>query len=187
MVNISGTKSMQPKVAVGSLGLLLIDLQERLAPAIAESPLVIDRAVALAESAGRAGLPVLATEQYPKGLGLTVSRLRRRLNPDCIIEKTAFAAPREAVFREAVAERGLGELIVAGTEAHVCVLQTVLCLLAQGWRVSLVGDAVASRMPVNKETALRRMAAAGAALATTEDTIARFDALARGEGLGRTS
>ena len=181
MVNISDTKSMRAKVADGPLALLLIDLQERLAPAIAESPEVIDRALSLVESAGRAGMPVLATEQYSKGLGQTVPRLRRRLDPDRILEKTAFAAPRERLFRERVAAHGLKEFVVAGTEAHVCVLQTVLCLLAQGRRVTLVSDAVASREPMNKAIALRRMAAAGAVLTTTEEAIGRFEALAEAE------
>lgn len=184
MVNISDTKSMQPKVAAGYLGLLLIDLQERLAPAIPESPQVIDHAITLADAARSAGLPVLATEQYSKGLGPTVARLRCRLDSGGIIEKTAFGAPREAPFRAALAQRRIGELVVAGTEAHVCVLQSVLCLLDQGYRVSLVSDAVASRIPLNREAALRRMAAAGAVLTDAEAAVARFAAVSAKQGAG---
>lgn len=186
MVNISDTRLPRQKVIGGYLGLLLIDLQERLAPAIPESPSVINRAARLIDAAERASLPVLATEQYPKGLGPTVAKLRGKLQAGCIIEKTAFAAPREQVFRDAAAERGVEEFAVAGTEAHVCVLQTVLCLLDQGYRVTLVGDAVASRASLNREVAVRRMAAAGASVTGTEQVIARFGAAVVPEGIGRS-
>lgn len=162
MVNISDTTIVQPAVDSKTLGLLVVDLQTRLAPAIPESAAVVARISRLLSAAEAAGLPVLATEQYSKGLGPTVPELRRRLPPQRIFEKTAFAAPREGDFHEALSGLGLRTLMVVGMEAHVCVQQTVLCLLEQGIAVHPVGDAVASRAPLSKAVALRRMAAAGA-------------------------
>lgn len=182
MVNISGIEVLQPEVDTGNLGLLLVDLQARLAPSIAESPVVIDRTISLLAAAQAADLPILATEQYSKGLGPTVEALRSLLDPASIVEKTAFGAPREEAFRNALAARGIGEVVVAGMEAHVCVQQTVLCLLVQGYAVSLVTDAVASRETFNKEVALTRMAAAGAVMVTTEAAVARFQAASRATG-----
>lgn len=182
MVNISGIEVLQPEVDTGNLGLLLVDLQERLAPAIAESPAVIGRAAKLLQAARAVDLPILATEQYSKGLGPTVGALRDLLDPASIIEKTAFGAPREQAFCHALATRGIGEVVVSGMEAHVCVQQTVLCLLEQGIAVSLVTDAVASRDPFNKEVAIKRMAAAGAGMATADAAIDRFQTARRAKG-----
>ena len=178
MVNVSDTTGLHPPVDCNDAGLLLVDLQERLAPAIAESPAVVARCLRLLEAFKAAGRPVLATEQYSKGLGATVAPLRSCLAPEEIIEKTAFGAPREAAF-EAALERHAGVTVwlVAGMEAHVCVLQTVLCLRARRTEVALVRDAVASRVPLNKALALRRMAAGGVALTTSEFVLA--------EGLGQ--
>lgn len=172
MVNISDVPIVQPAVDSKTLGLLLVDLQTRLAPAIPESAAVVARISRLLSAAEAAGLPVLATEQYSNGLGPTVPDLRRRLADERIFEKTAFAAPREGGFRNALSKLGLRSLIVAGMEAHVCVQQTVLCLLEQGFAVHLVGDAVASRAPLNKAVALHRMAAAGAHITDTEAALA---------------
>ncbi|WP_299616148.1 isochorismatase family protein [Pelagibius sp.] len=168
MVNISDTTIVQPAVVSKTLGLLVVDLQTRLAPAIPESAAVVARISRLLSAAEAAGLPVLATEQYSKGLGPTVPELRRHVAEECIFEKTAFAAPREGGFRDVLSGLGLRTLMVAGMEAHVCVQQTVLCLLEQGFAVHLVGDAVASRVPLNKAVALHRMAAAGAHITDTE-------------------
>ncbi len=184
MVNISQSNQNLSEPDRGGFGLLLIDLQERLAPAIPDSPLVSDRAIRLVEAANSVAVPVLATEQYPKGLGPTVGRIRCHLDPTRIIEKIHFAAPREAAFRRAAAARGISEFAVAGTEAHVCVLQSVLCLLREGYRVSLIADAVASRVDLSRETALQRMAAAGAALTKTETVVTRLAAMPTAQEVG---
>ncbi len=173
MVNVSDTTGLQPLVDCNDAGLLLVDLQERLAPAIAESPAVVARCQRLLEAFKAAGRPVLATEQYSRGLGPTVAPLRGRLAPEEIIEKTAFGAPREAAFEAALARHsGVTAWIVAGMEAHVCVLQTVLCLRARRTEVALISDAVASRVPLNKALALRRIAAGGVALTNSEFVLA---------------
>jgi len=186
MVNVSDTTGLQPPVDCNDTGLLLVDLQERLAPAIAESPEVVARCLRLLEGFRAAGRPVLATEQYSKGLGPTVAALRGHLAPEEVVEKTAFGAPRERAFAAALQRHaGVTEWIVAGMEAHVCVLQTVLCLREEDSKVALVSDAVASRVPLNKALALRRMAAAGAALTTSDAVLARLRRPAAAGGLGQ--
>jgi nicotinamidase-related amidase len=147
--------------------LLVIDVQQRLAPAIPAAPEVVARIAALIDKAREVRLPILATEQYSRGLGPTLPELRRRLAAGEVIEKIHFAAPREAAFAAALASAGIDRAVVAGMEAHVCVQQTVLALLARGLAVTVVGDAVASRRDLDRRVALARLARAGAALADT--------------------
>jgi len=149
-------------------GLLLVDIQQRLAPAILGADHVIPRIAALLQEARRSNTPILATEQYSRGLGHTVAELRDRLAPEDVFEKIHFAATREPAFRDALNRHGRQRWIVAGMEAHVCVLQTVLGLLAAGVEVTLAGDAVASRVDLNRRLALARMARAGARISDTQ-------------------
>jgi nicotinamidase-related amidase len=113
-------------------------------------------------------VPVVVTEQYPKGLGPTIPAVASHLGDAPVIEKTAFSCWGEEAFRAKVREIGRDQIIVAGIEAHVCVLQTVLDLLAGGYEVHLVTDAVGSRARRNYEVAVRRADQAGALLASTE-------------------
>lgn len=156
--------------------LLVIDVQARLAPAIAAAPEVIPRIVRLIEKARDLRAPILASEQYSRGLGQTVPELRRMLDAAEIIEKIHFAAPRDAAFASAIAAAGIGHAVVAGMEAHVCVQQTVLALLESGVAVTLAGDAVASRRDLDRQVALARLARAGAAVAGTADLLAAWPA-----------
>lgn len=151
-----------PAQAFKGAGLLLVDIQERLAPAIAETAWVLPRIAELIRNARVSGLPILATEQYSRGLGPTLPELRGRLRPEEVVEKIYFAAPREPAFRTALQARGLTRCFVAGMEAHVCVLQSVLSLLAEGVAVTVIEDAVASRADLNRRLALARMVRAGA-------------------------
>ncbi len=162
MVNVSKAEMVPPAQAFKGVALLLVDIQERLAPAIAETPRVLPRISQLIENARVSGLPILATEQYSRGLGPTLPELRGRLRPEEVVEKIHFAAPREPAFRTALQARDLSRCFVAGMEAHVCVLQSVLSLLAEGVAVTVIGDAVASRADLNRRLALARMARAGA-------------------------
>lgn len=144
--------------------LLLIDLQERLAPAVPRAVEVLPLAAQLIEECRKIDLPILATEQYSRGLGPTVAELRARLASQEMIEKIHFAASREPDFMAALGALGRRRCLVAGMEAHVCVQQTVLGLLQAGYEVTLLEDAVASRADLNRRVALARMAAAGAAV-----------------------
>jgi nicotinamidase-related amidase len=145
--------------------LLLVDLQERLMPAISGGEAVVANAVRLAEGAGLLGVPVAATEQYPEGLGPTVPELAAY--PQLVLPKTAFGAVGEPGFAMLLPP-GTKEIVVAGAEAHVCVLQTVIGLREEGHRVVVVADAVGSRVPVNRDAALTRAREHGAEVVTTE-------------------
>lgn len=184
MVNVSQSQ-MVPEATVfkgpgAPLGrdtaLLVVDVQERLAPAIDRAPQVVPRIIALIEKARQAGLPILATEQYSQGLGPTVAPLRGLFAHGEVVEKIHFAAPREEGFLAALAARGVTRCIVVGMEAHVCVLQSALALLARGVAVTLVADAVASRDDLDRRLAVARLARAGAAVV---DSAALLDALDR--------
>jgi nicotinamidase-related amidase len=161
--------------------LLLIDLQQRLLPVIHDQDTVVARALRLAEAARLMDVPVIATEQNPAGLGPTVPPLSAY--PQKVLAKTAFSAAGEpglAALLSAVeggpaspggsasAGGSRRQIIVAGCEAHVCVLQTVLDLLARGHRVAVAADAVGSRDPADRSAALERARQHGAEIVTSE-------------------
>lgn len=151
--------------------LLVIDLQERLAPAIEGIAPVLANAKRLLQAADRLSVPTLVTEQYPKGLGHTVADLQDVVRPARVLEKTVFGALADPVVEEACreqAEAGRSDFIILGTEAHVCVLQTAMQIIAQGWRLAVVEDACGSRRGTDKSVALERLQSAGAQRITTE-------------------
>ena len=146
--------------------LLVVDMQERLLPSIQHGPRVIWNVRRLIDGARILGLDIAATEQYPKGLGPTTPVLAERLGE--IPSKLTFSCGEcGAIFRR-WAERGRPKVLVVGVETHVCVQQTVLDLLGDGFRVYVAVDAVGSRFEIDYGTALRRMESAGATLTTTE-------------------
>ena len=147
--------------------LLIVDLQGRLLPAIEGGEAVLSQAHWLVDVAQTIGVPVLATEHCPQRIGLTDQELRSKIPPDCIVEKTHFSAVTEGGLLQAAATNRT-QWIIAGTEAHVCVLQTVLDLLAIGHSVCVVDEAVGSRRPRDKELALRRMQQNGAEIVSRE-------------------
>jgi nicotinamidase-related amidase len=150
--------------AEGSV-LLLVDLQQRLMPAIHDGAAVVANTVRLAEGARLLDVPTCATEQNPDGLGPTVAEVAEY--PQLVMPKTAFGAVAEPGFATLLPPRTT-EVVVAGCEAHVCVLQTVLGLLAARHRVLLVADAVGSRDPANRDRAIDRAQRHGAEVVTTE-------------------
>jgi nicotinamidase-related amidase len=145
--------------------LLLIDLQQRLMPVIHDNEVVVARSVRLAEAARLLDVPVCATEQNPAGLGPTVAPLAAY--PQVVLSKTTFSAAGAPGF-PALLPAGIGQIVVAGCEAHVCVLQTVLGLLASGHRVVLAADAVGSRDPADRAAAIERARQHGAEIVTSE-------------------
>jgi len=150
----------------GDTALVVIDVQEKLAPAIADSRRVVWNVRRLIDGAKLLGLPVVATEQYPQGLGPTLPELAGRLGE--IPSKLTFSGGGCPQIFHDLEGRGIHKLLVCGMEAHVCVQQTVLDLLGQGWRVYVAVDAVGSRRTIDYRTALARMDASGATLTTTE-------------------
>lgn len=148
--------------------LIVIDVQDRLVPAIAESDSVVGKAAALAHAAGLLGVPSIATEQAPDGIGRTVPAVAQALPGPGHVEKTHFDATRAAGFDPALAAAARSHAVVCGMEAHVCVLQTVFGLLRRGMTVSVVADAVGSRAEADRRLGLDRMAAAGVQIVSTE-------------------
>jgi nicotinamidase-related amidase len=144
--------------------LLLIDLQARLMPAIEGGREVIANAKRLRDAAALLGVPLLYTEQNPKGLGATVPEVASNSAP--VVRKMTFDASAAPNFPAAPPDRP--QLVVAGCEAHVCVMQTVLALLTEGRDVFVVRDAIGSRRAESKETAIARMERHGAEIVTTE-------------------
>lgn len=146
--------------------LLVVDVQEKLLPAIPHRDLLVWNIRRLIDGAHLLGLPTMATEQYPQGLGKTSPVLAERLGT--IPAKVTFSCRDCASLFRDLAERGRQKLLVVGIETHVCVQQTVLDLLSEGFRVYVAVDAVGSRHEVDYRFALRRMETAGATLTTTE-------------------
>jgi nicotinamidase-related amidase len=148
--------------------LIVIDLQERLMPTIHEGAAVISRARILAQAARILGIPVIGTAQSPSRLGPNVAEISELF--DRTIDKDDFDACAQAGFLETLPP-SRDDLIVVGCEAHVCVLQTVLGLLDRKHKVRLVADALGSRRPSDKATALDRARGSGAQVMSSEMVI----------------
>lgn len=140
--------------------LLVIDVQERLLPHIHDWQRVLENAIWLVKVAQKIGVPVMATEQYPKGIGATHPDLAQLLPAGSIAEKLHFSCVA-ADCLPGLPGVEWPQVVVCGIESHVCVLQTVLQLREQGKQVFVVDDAVGSRHPENKALALARMRAHG--------------------------
>jgi nicotinamidase-related amidase len=150
---------------------VVVDLQERLMPVIHAAEEVERNVERLIRGAKILDVPLLVTEQYVKGLGPTVPRLRTALEETVgytPIEKATFSALGSGEFVTAVRNLRKKHAIVAGVETHVCVWQTVRDLLLGGFDVTIVGDAMSSRTAQNRDLAIRRMEGEGVCLSTTE-------------------
>jgi nicotinamidase-related amidase len=148
--------------------LLVVDVQERLAPAVRGGEACIERCRLLIEAARRLEVPVIASEQYPKGLGPTVPALAGLLAPEQIYAKRHFSCTADPRLRAALQGLMRPEIVICGMEAHVCVLQTALGLRTQGLQPIVVADAVASRRAEARALALERMRAAGVEIVDAE-------------------
>lgn len=154
--------------------LLIIDIQERLVPVMKYNEQVISNTKILVQSAKEMNIPIIYTEQYPKGLGSTVEELSALLEGADRYEKVSFSAYLEEV-KEKLKSLGRKKIIVVGMETHVCVYQTVRDLLGDGYQVFVVNDAVASRTKMNYRNAIELMHTMGAVITNTETVI--FDLL----------
>jgi nicotinamidase-related amidase len=155
--------------------LVVIDYQEKLLPKIHGAEAVTEQAVKLIRFARELGIPILWTEQYPKGLGRTVGTIAEELKGHTPIEKTAFGCLGDAAFSKALEDTGRKQLLITGIEAHVCVLQTGLTALEERYEVYVPRDAVGSRSEKEYEAGLERLEGAGAEIVTTE--MAMFEVL----------
>jgi nicotinamidase-related amidase len=161
--------------------LLVIDVQERLFAAMEADGRdeMIRNIKVLATTARRLSVPILMTEQYPRGLGRTLPELAALLDGVVAVEKTAFSCCGAPGFVDRVRALGGDHVILVGLEAHVCVLLTALDLLGQGFRVSVVADAVCSRRRETRELGLAQARQAGVVVAATETVV--FQLLGRAD------
>jgi isochorismate hydrolase len=151
--------------------LLIIDIQERLAVVMKDKDRVVKNCQHLIELAKMLNVPIVVSEQYPKGLGRTVPELQTIIPDYKPIEKTAFNCCGEPSFVSEIKKIGKKQVVIAGMETHICVLQTALGLMQEGFVPHLVQDAICSRTDENWRMALELMRDAGAAITGTETVL----------------
>lgn len=154
--------------------LLIIDIQEKLMPAINKSEKIINNNVILIEAAKNMDIPILVTEQYPKGLGKTVEELDKKLENAVKFNKIVFSSCSKEVLDHMYSSKRK-KVIITGAETHVCVFQTVRDLLKQGFYVFVAEDAVGSRTKENYDNSIALMREMGAVITNTETIV--FDLL----------
>ena len=151
--------------------LVVIDYQEKLMPHISGRDALLHQASLLLHSAGVLGVPVICTEQYPRGLGATISDVRVQV-PDFIpVEKTCFSCVGEPEFVRRFDSFGRSQAVIIGVETHVCVAQTAVELAGRGLSVFVVADACGSRRTADSDLGLRRMEAAGVVITGAEGVV----------------
>ncbi|HUU28363.1 MAG TPA: hydrolase [archaeon] len=151
--------------------LLVVDVQERLLPVIHEKEHLLKNIRRLTGGAKVLGLPVIVSEQYPKGLGPTVGPVAETLEGADKGDKITFSCMADKGLADKIARTSCDTLLICGIESHVCVLQTALDALASGLKVHVAADAVSSRNPENKRLALERLKDAGAVITSTESAL----------------
>ncbi len=147
--------------------LMVIDIQERLVPVMEKKEQVIGNTNILISISNELNIPILVTEQYPKGLGRTVEALKNNMGDSPIYEKTSFTACTEALVSD-LEKLGRKKIIITGMETHVCVFQTVRDLIKRGYHVFVVQDGVCSRTEENYKNGLDLMDRMGAMVTNTE-------------------
>jgi hypothetical protein len=148
--------------------LLIVDVQQGLAPVMSEPRRVYRGCSLLMRAAARLGLPMVISEQYPKGLGHTAGELLDLAPEGAVMEKLHFSCAADAAILERFRGFGRNRVVIAGIESHVCVLQSALGFKAEGFEPVVVADACASRTEFSYQTAMARMAANGIEIATVE-------------------
>jgi nicotinamidase-related amidase len=161
--------------------LVVVDVQEKLARAMHDKDALIQNVVKMVQGATILGLPILWTEQNPNGLGPTVPEVKEQLHEVEPVTKLSFSCCGEERFTEKLAALDRKQALVLGIESHVCVYQTVVDLLASGYEVQVIADAVSSRTPANMAIGLERCKIAGASITSTETAL--FEILQKAEGI----
>lgn len=154
--------------------LLIIDIQDRLASAMPAKVLkkVIQNNNILLNAANELNIPVIHSEQYPKGLGNTVAEVSEQLPEACVaIEKTCFSCSEAEGFHDELAKHKRQQIIITGIESHICVLQTAIQLQRHGYTVYIVEDAVCSRKKSNHKNAIKRLRQNGVIISNVESVL----------------
>lgn len=158
-----GSKLIRKKGSV----LIVVDMQEKLVPLMDKKEELIENIIKLIKFCKICKIPIILTEQYPKGLGRTVRKIMNEIREVPPIEKTSFSCFGSNEFREALKKMKARALIIVGIETHVCILQTALEALKK-FMVCVIADAVSSHTVENTEIALQRMRDAGVIVSSTE-------------------
>ncbi|MDN5872503.1 MAG: isochorismatase family protein [Nitrococcus sp.] len=148
--------------------LLIVDVQEKLMPVVHDHEQVTANIARLLGVATELGVPIRASEQYPKGLGSMLARLREHIADEAISEKVHFSYAKAPSGQRMLAQLEQPQVIITGVEAHVCVLQTAIGLQCEGRDVFVVADAVGSRNPRDAQLALERLRAGGVSVVSVE-------------------
>ncbi|HYM31668.1 MAG TPA: hydrolase [Candidatus Cybelea sp.] len=148
--------------------LLVVDVQERLLPAMADPAAVVEGCGKLMRGAARLSVPILVTEQYPSGLGPTVPALKSLAPDQAVVAKVHFSGAADPGIAAWLQASGRSQAVLCGLESHVCVQQTALQLKAQGWEVFVAGDAISSRRRQSMELAVARMRERGCEIVDVE-------------------
>ncbi len=172
--------NLPPPLTTESAVLVTIDFQERLFPAMHDKEKLLRNVVKLIKGARILEIPVILTEQYPKGLGLTIPEIKEILPDIKPIEKVCFNCCDSEAFGKSLEALGRRQVLIAGIEAHICVYQTAMALARAGYEVQVVSDCVASREPENKAVALPKMSAMG--VLPTSAEMALFELLKVAQG-----
>lgn len=151
--------------------LVIIDIQDRLAAVMKVKDEVIKNCLHLIELSKMLNIPIIVTEQYPKGLGYTVAEIKEQLPSYQPVEKLTFSCCEEPNFLNEIKKLNKRTIILTGMETHICVLQTCIGLLREGYHVHLVRDAVCSRSKENWKTGVEFMRDAGAVVTCTETVL----------------
>ena len=168
--------------------LAIVDVQEKLCGVMEPAPLaaVVRNCGILLQAAHLLEIPTLHTEQYPKGLGPTIAGLQPWLKPETAIAKTCFSCSDEPAFTARL-HRDLPQIVLAGMEAHICILQTALQLQTSGKQVFVVEDATISRREANRQNALSRLRHAGVVVTNTESVVFEWLKAAEGDAFKQIS
>jgi nicotinamidase-related amidase len=159
--------------------LLVVDVQERLAPVMTDPRRVIYGCTLLMRAAHRLDIPIVVSEQYPQGIGSTIVDLRPWLPAEGALPKTHFSCADEPAIMDRLEATGRPQCVLAGVEAHICVLQTALDLRGKGLEVFVVADACASRRAASEDMAWGRLRQAGVAVVSVEMVVFEWLRVAR--------
>jgi nicotinamidase-related amidase len=151
--------------------LLIVDVQQGLAPVMSDPRRVYRGCTLLLRAASRLALPTIISEQYPKGLGPSAPDIMEWAPEGAVMEKLHFSCAHDEAILARVTESGRDQIVIAGIESHICVLQSALGFLAAGFKPVVVADACASRDPANYQAAMTRLAARGVGIVTVEMVI----------------
>jgi nicotinamidase-related amidase len=168
-------------LAADNTALLLIDFQERLFPVMQDKEKLLNNVVKLTKGAVALELPIIVTEQYPKGLGPTIPEIKGLIPDLKPVEKVCFSCCDEPAFMERLGGLKRKQVLVAGIEAHICVYQTAAALAKAGYQVEVVADGIASREADNRAVALSRLGMMGILPTSVEMALFELLKIAKGD------